>query len=328
MDKKKIISIVVPAFNVNRYILRCAESIMSQSYPYIQIIFVDDGSTDGTGETLELLRKKDDRIQVVHIENKGASHARNVGLEMIEGDYFCFIDADDYIEKETCMDLLSTLEASMADIVFTSYYIDNESAAELQINSRPVPNKVMSNREALYYIYNRDTYKAVGGFVQTRMFKTDSFRSEEGWEVFFDEDVYYGEGTLFLAKCMMKAKRVVYLEHGYYHYVQNQESAMHNNHRMVDLLGPKKAYERIISLYEQNHVRTIDIMYVKRLLVYHMGRLAEKANQLHDHTKDSIFLLTIKGNLIAYIVLNIKYIQRIKWIFNIVCRLESCGKGE
>ena len=100
-----IISIIVPIYNTRRYIDKCVESIVNQTYKNIEIILVDDGSTDGSDKKCDEWKEKDKRIKVIHKENEGASSARNVGIENAKGKYIAFIDSDDYIQKFHLVDL-------------------------------------------------------------------------------------------------------------------------------------------------------------------------------------------------------------------------------
>ena len=98
-DNGHLISIIVPVYNVKPWIRRCVESIIRQTYSYIEIILVDDGSTDGSDKVCDILAKRDERIRVVHTKNKGLSEARNTGLKLSKGDYITYIDSDDKINK-------------------------------------------------------------------------------------------------------------------------------------------------------------------------------------------------------------------------------------
>ena len=94
----EIISVIVPVYNVERYLDRCVESIIRQSYPYLEIILVDDGSPDNCGMLCDLWAKKDPRIRVVHKKNGGLADARNAGLDFASGKYIAFVDSDDIIK--------------------------------------------------------------------------------------------------------------------------------------------------------------------------------------------------------------------------------------
>lgn len=120
MDEK-LVSVIIPAYNIEDYIGRCLDSIISQTYKNLEIIVVDDGSRDHTGEILDNYAKKDRRIKVIHKENGGVSSARNKGIEVAEGDYIGFIDGDDLIEPEMYKILVDLLEEENADIAHCGY---------------------------------------------------------------------------------------------------------------------------------------------------------------------------------------------------------------
>lgn len=120
MDEK-LVSVIIPAYNIEDYIGRCLDSIISQTYKNLEIIVVDDGSRDRTGEILDNYAKKDRRIKVIHKENGGVSSARNKGIEVAEGDYIGFIDGDDLIEPEMYKTLVDLLEEENADIAHCGY---------------------------------------------------------------------------------------------------------------------------------------------------------------------------------------------------------------
>lgn len=119
MSDKFLISVIVPVYNIKDYLERCVRSIMKQTYQHLEIILVDDGSSDGSGEICERLAKEDERIRVFHKENGGSSSARNVGIREAKGDYLGFIDSDDYIEPDMYELLASTIvkyDAPMAQV--------------------------------------------------------------------------------------------------------------------------------------------------------------------------------------------------------------------
>lgn len=99
MKEKQLVSIIVPVYNVEKYIERCIDSILEQSYEEIEVLLIDDGSTDNSGKICDEASQKDKRITVVHKKNGGLSDARNVGLELCKGDWILFVDSDDCINK-------------------------------------------------------------------------------------------------------------------------------------------------------------------------------------------------------------------------------------
>ena len=116
------ISVIVPAFNTEKYLRRCVDSILQQSYENIEIILVDDGSTDCSGMICDNYQKRDSRIRVIHKENGGLSDARNYGLNIASGEYVGFVDSDDWIDKDYYRTLVSIAIKSNADIVSGKYF--------------------------------------------------------------------------------------------------------------------------------------------------------------------------------------------------------------
>lgn len=105
-----LISIIVPVYNVREYLPRCVQSLQQQTYPNLEFLLVDDGSTDGTGALCDRLSKKDERIRVLHKKNGGSSSARNLGMENASGEYLGFVDSDDYVESDMYEKLYRAIE--------------------------------------------------------------------------------------------------------------------------------------------------------------------------------------------------------------------------
>lgn len=112
MNKLPLLSVIVPVYNIIEYLPRCVRSITAQTYENLEILLVDDGSTDGTGKLCDELAKEDGRIRVLHKENGGSSSARNLGLTVISGEYVGFVDSDDYIEPDMYENLYNAMDGS------------------------------------------------------------------------------------------------------------------------------------------------------------------------------------------------------------------------
>lgn len=135
--REPLISIIVPVYNVEKYLSKCLDSLVNQTYENIEIVCVDDGSTDSSGAICDEYAKKDARIKVIHKENGGLSDARNVGLETINGEYVMFIDSDDWIDKDTCDYCINTLKLYDVDLILWSYireYKNNAKPKRLFMN--------------------------------------------------------------------------------------------------------------------------------------------------------------------------------------------------
>ncbi|WP_424244598.1 glycosyltransferase involved in cell wall biosynthesis [Elusimicrobium posterum] len=125
MDKKPLISIIVPVYNAEKYLSKCLDSILSQTYKNLEIIIINDGSTDNSPDICAKYALKDTRIKLINQENKGAGAARNTGISNALGAYFTFIDADDYIDADLVMELTNAIEANV-DFVMCGMNIGNK----------------------------------------------------------------------------------------------------------------------------------------------------------------------------------------------------------
>lgn len=114
--KEEQISVVIPVYNVEDYLRPCLDSVIGQTYENLQIILVDDGSTDHSGQICDVYQKKDSRIVVIHQENGGLSEARNRGIDIARGRYITFIDSDDVVDTTYCQEMLKCLKTHDADI--------------------------------------------------------------------------------------------------------------------------------------------------------------------------------------------------------------------
>ena len=117
-----LISVIVPVYNVEKYLVKCINSIINQTYKNLQIILVDDGSTDNSGKICDDFKLKDTRIEVIHKTNGGLSDARNAGLKITRGDYIGFVDSDDFIETDMYETLYNLIENNNSDISIVSFY--------------------------------------------------------------------------------------------------------------------------------------------------------------------------------------------------------------
>lgn len=121
MEQMPKVSIIVPVYNVAPYLRQCMDSAIDQTYRNIEIICIDDGATDKSGEMLDEYAKLDDRVNVVHTNNAGVASARNIGLSLASGEYLLFVDGDDWIDTATCQKAVESISAEATDIVMWPY---------------------------------------------------------------------------------------------------------------------------------------------------------------------------------------------------------------
>ncbi len=197
---KPLVSIVIPVYNVGEYVLKCLESLVDQSYKHIEIIVVDDGSTDGSGETCDEFAKKDERIKVFHKKNGGLSSARNFGIKESKGDFICLVDSDDYVKKDFVKKLVNAAEKCDADIVVCGF---NDEVPEAK--------KITGEEAAIRLLLGQKNMEVIAW---NKMYKRALF-----------DDVLYPEGrnyedTLTTYKLLSKAGIVAYVSESLYFYVE------------------------------------------------------------------------------------------------------------
>ncbi len=129
MNDKPLISIIVPAYNVEKRLPQCLESILGQTYENLELICVNDGSSDSSGIILQKYADQDKRVKIISQSNQGLSGARNAGLNLVDGDYVMFVDGDDWIDLNTCATAVKTARQNDADLVFWSYVREYENAS-------------------------------------------------------------------------------------------------------------------------------------------------------------------------------------------------------
>lgn len=211
--QNKLISVIVPVYKVEKYLNRCIDSIIKQTYHNLEIILVDDGSPDNSGKICDEYAKKDKRIKVIHKPNGGLSDARNYALEIAEGEYIGFVDSDDYIKEDMFQTLYDLCEENKADISIVSFYemIEDKVIAVRNSGELQIMDKIEAIKELLIdtkiqsYAWNKLFRKEL--FVGTRFPTGKNF-----------EDI---ATTLILFE---KCNKIVRLEEPKYCYVRRNDS--------------------------------------------------------------------------------------------------------
>lgn len=275
LDKERMISIILPIYNTESYLPKCIESILNQTYRNIEIIGVDDGSTDGSEMILDNYAREDPRIKVIHKKNGGESSARNVGLQMMSGQYVAFIDCDDWIEPDMYEKLIAYMLEKNVDMVASSWYRDRDDSSEKIQNRLPVSEKTFGREELLNYIYKRDDYRGFS-YMWNKLYKRKLFYDADHKLMLFDEDLILGGDVLYLGKLVVNTKSAVYIDKAFYHYNQRATSGCHTEDldKREDWL---EAYRRLILYIENMHIETNIMPWIKRFMAYHSSNVAEIA---------------------------------------------------
>ncbi len=212
-----LVSIVVPVYNVEKYLKKCLNSIQKQTYKNLQIILVDDGSTDNSGKICDEYAKGDKRIEVIHKKNGGLSSARNAGIDKCSGEYIALVDSDDYIQKNMIGSLCRCCQKYAADIGCTN-------KVRVKSNGKKAPDftskeeQCLTNKEALRLMLVSYDPSAWDKIYRRELF--DGIRFPEG-------KLY--EDIATIPKLILKAKKVCYDGKVGYYYMQNDDSIVHKD---------------------------------------------------------------------------------------------------
>lgn len=215
------ISIIVPVYKTEKYVLKCLDSILAQTYKNFEVLVIDDGSPDCSGKICDQVALTDDRVKVFHLTNGGVSSARNFGLGKAEGEWICFCDSDDMLYSDALSTMIDGVKDGI-DMVLAGY--DEVTVDDRTIYSAGIDiQKLISRVEAFDIYFNGRDYK-FQGYIWNRMFKREIIKNAD---IRFDESIYYKEDGLFLVQymCAMKG-RVYYTTKPVYKYVIHQDSSM------------------------------------------------------------------------------------------------------
>jgi len=216
MDNE-LISVIVPVYNVEKYLRKCLDSIISQTYRELEIILVDDGSTDLSGSICDEYSDKDNRIKVIHQANQGSAAARNTGLAIATGEYVGFIDSDDHIAKDMYEVLLNNLLANDCDIAIAGRYNEFEESGEL-IPFFTFPTPVIMQPEEVFrrlLTYHGLDSAPCDKLYRRKLFKGIEYPTEKKY---FCEDI----GTTY--KLIERASLIVHCGKPLYYYLQRKGS--------------------------------------------------------------------------------------------------------
>lgn len=218
-----MVSIIVPVYNTKKYLSDCLDSIKNQTYRDFEVIIIDDGSTDGSSEICDDFAKIDTRFKVFHNKNMGVSASRNYGLEMAEGEYIAFCDADDAIHPDYLYELVTNIEQKEADIVICSYYY-RSLKGDRHLFKRYKSGYISTN-ELFERIFICDD---IGGFVWNKLFRKSTIGNAR-----FDINLQICEDTFFICEIVKPKCKIYFLNKPLYYYLIRQDSATNSINSII-----------------------------------------------------------------------------------------------
>jgi len=270
-----LVSVIVPIYNVEKYLKRCVESILKQEYRNIEIILVDDGSPDNCGNICDEYEKSDGRIKVIHKQNGGLSDARNTGIKFSNGDYYTFVDSDDYIAPYMIKDMVALAESQNIKLVQCEFargmmenYVFSSKNNFVIIDAK----RAFETRETKICVCGKLFHK---NLIDETDFKVGKINEDE----------------FFTYKKIYESKKIILLREKGYYYYQQSESIMHKKQKKLRL-DIIEAYDERIKYFEnKSEERLVEISIkekcIREILLY------ARAKGCEDETSKRLLLLDL-----------------------------------
>lgn len=214
--KSPDVSIIVPVYNVKEYLPRCLDSLISQTLKEIEIIAIDDGSTDGSSSVLDSYSAKDDRVKVFHVENGGVARARNIGLDNAKGEFVGFVDSDDYIECQMYENLLKVALESKSDLVQCLFDIVYDSPSVSTTTTDKETTVIDNQNEIIKSFFDGVIEASVCNKLYNRSILS---------QIRFPTDWAFAEDFSLNVRSILKCRRIALINNVFYHYFSRDNSA-------------------------------------------------------------------------------------------------------
>lgn len=297
MNKEPLISVIVPVYQVEKFLERCIDSIINQTYSNLEIILIDDGSVDNSGKICDEYELKDSRIKVIHQNNKGLSSARNKGVEIAKGDYIAFVDSDDWINSDMYETLMKVMQTFYLDIVrCAAVETDGKKYEEIHPRKQNI-NKLFLDDEIFELYFSEFCCK----IVWNALYKAHIVKGIVSPERCHSQDNYVSGRYLYRCKRMMIIDKILY------NYWINPESiTTSGNRRRFDVcICTNKLLNDLlaIGMKRNDFIKKLNEKLAREL--YHFFILPDKRYRV----------ISIKKSLVKYISSLLGIIRRIKFFY-------------
>lgn len=282
-DNDELISIIVPVYKVEQFLVNCIDSILAQTYRNIEIVLVDDGSPDTCGEICDEYTRLDSRVQVLHKENGGLSDARNAGLKVANGEYVTFIDSDDVVDTQFVERLYESIKRNNADIAICEYVHVEEDYGEIPSIIIPQINEsIYSNDDMLTKLYHHEEhgleFVAWGKLYRKTLFDNNDIKYPVGK---IHEDLF----TTY--KLVYYSNKITYLRENLYCY-RNRQGSIMNEGFNIKSLDKVEANSEACLFFERNpQLLGLALNYHMRIIIlyiYELSRVKRDKN-IEGHIK-------------------------------------------
>lgn len=299
------VSVIVPVYNNERYVAECIESILNQTHENLELILINDGSTDTSLNICEKYKILDERIKLISIQNSGVSTARNLGLKVMTGDYVTFVDSDDWIESNTLETALTNSIENNSDITIWSYF-KNYKSKEVKLSLVPGENrdfvsdidKEILYLKSIYSQYEKQTKSedVPIGTVMCKLYKTSFIRK---YNLDFNPNLIRSEDIIFALNAFRLAEKITYFDSNLYHYRINNSSMSFGYKYIQDTITPFNLLIEELKKFQvkmNNDLTVIDMINCRiiQIITWHVRYNyfnKENTNRLLRSRKDLIKLI-------------------------------------
>ena len=270
------VSIIIPAYNAEKYIKRCIDSLIGQTYKNIEVLIVDDGSTDNTPKILDDIANNDKRIVVIHKQNGGVSLARNIAIEKATGKYIMFTDSDDWLENDMVEKMLNKATSTSCDIVICGYNNYYE-------NSKQLESKLLNPKNYKFFTeLITDDKTNFGGFPWNKLMKKDCVKN------LYNTNIHYFENLLFFLENFNTETKFEYINEPLYNYSINDTSALHSKKYKIKKITSLKALKLVIPLLPESSIDFHKFLYINSFYenLYYINKEKHDLKLLDEYKND------------------------------------------
>lgn len=242
------LSIIIPVYNVEKYIRRCVDSILIQRFSSYEVLLIDDGSTDNSGKICDDIANKNDKISVFHQKNAGCSVARNFGIQKAKGKYICFMDSDDEWKTDFLESIVPFIQKQVDMIIFGADVVDREK--KFLSADKPLESKEYSGKEGVMEFLKSVKPKEKGwalNYIWNRLYKAEIIKDND---IAFYEKLNLGEDFVFNCEVMKYTKSIQILSESYYTYYKYFTNQLTMKFRTNELERRKFIFKKHIELYQ------------------------------------------------------------------------------
>lgn len=281
MENEELVSVIVPVYNVEKYLEKCLESIINQTYKNLEIICIDDGSPDNSIDILNRFAEKDNRIKVIKQENKGLGATRNVGINLSKGKYISFIDSDDWIDKHMYEKAVNIFKKnSEISLVDCSTSLEKNNGKNKIRNLKNLNyNKNLNGIDYFKLLVKNNLFSASSC---NKIFRLKEIKSEK---IMFPENRLY-EDLLFVFKNLIEAKQVGMIDEVMYHYYVEREESITNLINIKNIEDVLYTYKKVVQKIEKRELlnsiefKEYMFLWIVRAVLFKLTKVSSQDNEI------------------------------------------------